>query len=112
MTPERPRVIVFGDSVILAGLQASLGISPDMELIILDPTQVHSLSELDSLHPAAVIYELGSLPLDFFQTVLQQADLLLIGIDPETNRAMFWCGREGSRLSSEILAHVIRDTAI
>jgi hypothetical protein len=107
MTPERQRVILFGDSVILAGLQASLGFSSDLEVIPLDPFQVYA-EDLRRLQPDAVIFELGSISADFFQSVLQQANLLLIGIDPETNRAMFWSGQEADRLSSEVLAHAIQ----
>jgi hypothetical protein len=37
--------------------------------------------------------------------------LLLIGIDPETNRSMFWPGQEASEVTAHDLTRAIRRTS-
>jgi hypothetical protein len=78
-----------------------------MEVISLDPAQISANEQLHSLHPSAIIFILGSIATDAFQSVLQQANILLIGIDPETNRAMLWAGREVTGLSASALERAI-----
>lgn len=93
MKPEPQRVILYGNSLILAGMQASLGSSSFLECIALDRSPEDTAETVQALHPAAVIFDLGEGQPEFHLSLLQQPNLLLIGIDPETDRMLVWSGQ-------------------
>jgi hypothetical protein len=81
------RVLVCGDSVVLAGVATSLSPDPDCE----DLSHVLPINrkELCRLHPDVVLVDLKAIPAAIVDTVSRQlSGLLLIGIDLETNRAV------------------------
>lgn len=100
--------MIVGSTVILAGIEASLDLDPGCEIAghapSLDP------NELRALRPDVVIFELAAGTPDFgFSLAQELPGLLLIGIDPETNRALLWSGWEAEALTSRDLAQAIRD---
>ncbi len=105
---ERQKVILYGDTVILAGLQASLSNSPNLEILSLDGSPVELAEALHQLHPAALIFDLGSVQPDFPLTILQQSTLLFIGIDPDSHQALVWAGQQIQELSMPDLVGMIQ----
>jgi hypothetical protein len=104
--PNRRRVILFGDSVILAGIRASLSASPYLEVISLDQPQMKPAENLLDYHPDAVIFDLhgaAEIPLAAFQRL----DLCFIGIDPETHEAVVWSGKHEEAIAAADLIDVI-----
>jgi hypothetical protein len=78
--------------------------------VIARPLQT-GLAELVELQPDALIYELDSLPGEFLYGLSRELpELLQIGIDPETNRAIFWSGQEAAELTSRDLTRAIHHT--
>lgn len=108
MNEERQRVILYGDSVILTGVQVSLSVASHLEIITLDQPSASLVQDLPALHPDAVIFDLGSLSPDFPLALLQQAGLVLIGIDPDTHQALVWSGRQAAADGAEDLIAMIR----
>lgn len=103
------RVLVYGDSVALAGVATSLSLDPDCEVL------GHCLpmreEELERCHPDALIFELDVLPPTSVYAVSRQLPgLLLIGIDLETNRAFLWTGKQMEGWTSLDLKEVIHGT--
>lgn len=82
---ERKRIILYGDSLILAGVQASLSDSPELEVIVLGEPSVDLARTLYELKPAAMIFDLCSTRPELPLVDLQQLNLLLIGVDPSTS---------------------------
>ncbi|HZW04435.1 MAG TPA: hypothetical protein VFF68_10945 [Anaerolineaceae bacterium] len=80
------RVILYGDSLILAGVQASLKVSPNLEIIVLNDLSADLPQSICELQPAAVIFDLGSVQPEITLALLRQSDLLLIGVDPSSNQ--------------------------
>ncbi len=107
MNEERQRVILYGDSVILAAMQASLSGFPNLEVISLEQSPSSLMEGWCDLHLAAVVFDLASVSPDFPLVLLQQANLLLIGINPETHQAHVWSGQQQSELSMQDLVQVI-----
>jgi len=105
---ERQRVILYGDSLILAGVRASLETTPGIEFLVLDQPLNRPLEELRLLCPAAIIFDLGAVQPESLLSLLQQPDLLLIGIDPETHQALVWSGRQTAAVAVADLVSVIR----
>jgi hypothetical protein len=107
MTEEQQRVILYGDSLILAGVQASLGLSPNLEVIALGEPPADLTPLLSDLHPEAVIFDLGAIQPDFLRALVQQPGLLLIGIDPETHEATVLSGHQAQAETTRDLVQVI-----
>ena len=112
MMEKRQRVILFGDSLILAGVRASLEANPGIETLTLDQPLDGPLEELHRLRPAAVIFDLSAVQLDSLLSLLQQPDLLLIGIDPETHQVLVWSGKKASAEAATDLVNVIPTNSI
>jgi DNA-binding NarL/FixJ family response regulator len=84
---KQQRVIVYGNTVVLAGIEARLRLDPNTEVI--GHTQTGNQQELAGLHPDVVIFDLDDVQPEFLQTQFQlQPDLLLIGIDPESHEVL------------------------
>lgn len=105
------RVLVCGSSVALAGIETSLSLDPDCE--VLSHASPISPEELHSLAPDVVLFDLDAVPPSFVFTVSSELPgALLIGIDLETNRAMLWTERHAEGLSSQDLARVIHEQGL
>ncbi len=107
MTEERQRVILYGDSLILEGLRPSLQARPNIEICVLDQPLGERLAELRSMCPAALIFDLGAVRPDCPLALLQQPGLRLIGINPETHRALVWSGRQVTAVDVGDLVQVV-----
>jgi len=107
MAKERKRVVVLGDTVFLSGIQASLVAYPGLEVFNLEQPLEKPFEVLSRLRPDAVIFDLEVTQPDFLFPLLQQPGLLLIGIDPETHRALVWSGRQAAAVDAADLVQVI-----
>jgi hypothetical protein len=107
MATARRRVILYGDSVILTGVRASLERRSDLEVLAFDRPVDWSLEELGAHCPAGVIFDLAVIEPDLLLSLLQQPGLLLIGINPETHQVMVWSGREAAVVVAADLVDVI-----
>jgi hypothetical protein len=111
MNKTRQQVILYGDTLILAGVQASLNASPNLEVIVLDPAMENPADALRGLRPVAVIFDLESLA-DLPLAFLQQAGLrelpLLIGVNPSRNETLVLSGQSRQALHAADLENVIR----
>ena len=108
MSENQRRVILYGDSLILAGVRASLETCPDLQILLLDPSQDKPLEAIRSCCPATFIFDLGAVQPDFQLSLLQQPGLLLVGINPETHQALVWSGRQAAAAAAADLVDVIR----
>ncbi len=107
---EKQRVILYGDSLILDGVRATLARSPGIEILVLDQPLDRPLDALPPLCPAALIFDLEAEEPDFPLALLQQPGLLLVGIDPETHQVLVWSGKQATAVSAADLVGVIRGT--
>ena len=81
------RVVIHGDSLILAGIEASISQDSDCEVIAHTLTCQTPL--LVTLEPDVVIFDLASTKPECLPVELQtQPGLLLIGIDPENHEVL------------------------
>ena len=105
---EHPRrAIVYGDSLILEGVRASLGKCPGLEVLVLHQPPEKLRDELRAYCPAALIFDLSVSQPDLLVSLFQNPELLLIGIDPETHRALVWSGRQAATVDAADLLQVI-----
>lgn len=104
MQQTQQRVILLGDSLILAGVQARLTGVSGLEVIALGRSAEATAATISALHPAVVIFDLGEGQPDFPLSLLHHPDLLLVGINPETHQALVWSGQiEAVQAASDLL---------
>ena len=92
----------------MSGIQASLVTYPGLEVFNLEQPVEKPFEVLSRLHPDAVIFDLEVTQPDFLFPLLQQPGLLLIGVDPETHRALVWSGRLAPAAAATDLIGVIQ----
>jgi len=107
MDEKRQRVILYGDSLILDGVRASLATCPGIEVLVLDQPLDKPLETLHPLCPAALIFDLEAERPEFPLALLQQPGILLVGIDPETHQVLVWSGKPAPAAATADLLAVI-----
>jgi hypothetical protein len=103
----RRRVLLFGDTLLLASLRVSLLSYSGLD--VLDVTDsVASEEELLTLHPDVVIFDVaGEQPTILHNLTEALPDLLLIGIDPSHSRGLVWSRHQLQELSTSDLVGII-----
>jgi len=106
------RVILYGNTIILAGIHLSLAANPSLEVQVLDPTQGGE-SDLLALRPDVIIFDTHSIQPEFhFNLIQRRCGLQLIGIDPDKAQVLVWSGQQLSELSSQELLAVIQQNRL
>ncbi len=105
---EPQRVILYGDSVLLAGVQASLSLSPNLEIITLEELPADWVAILYELHPSAIIFDLRSTRPELPLAILRQPNLVLIGIDPDNAGTLVVSSHPTQARSTDDLIDLIR----
>ena len=103
---ERRRILLYGDTLMLAGLRNCLESDAAFEVIALDAA-LAARHDLLALNPDIVIFDTHCVPPQFQCDLIQQWEGLLIGIDPGHNRVLLWTGQHKSALSVQDLVEVI-----
>lgn len=101
------KIILYGNSVILGTLGASLGRYPDLEIMTLSPT-LEGAEELEALTPDVILFdEDAGRPEAAFVLLKRYANLLLIGINPENEQLFLWSSGQGSVVSTADIVQTI-----
>ena len=104
---EKRRVLLYGRSLILGTVGTSLQQSPHLEIVSLAPP-LPTVQELGALTPDVIIFDVEAARPEFAISLLEvRPSLLLIGLDPGSNQALLWSGRQVSELSTQDLVQVI-----
>jgi hypothetical protein len=104
---KRQRILLYGNTLMLAGMRASLEANPAFEVVALDASQA-SGQDLLALSPTILIFDTASIHPQFYGDLIQQwTGVLLIGIDPDSNQVLLWEGQQMCELSVQCLVEVI-----
>lgn len=105
----RTRVIVYGSSLHITGIAASLKADQSLEVMSVAPHSPTPRQSLAGLNPAVIIFDLGDPPASVDVTLLRQRPgILLIGVDPASDEILVLSGRPQPALSVSDLVHVIQ----
>jgi DNA-binding NarL/FixJ family response regulator len=104
------KVVLYGNSVFMAGVEASLKSRDEIEVIHIDASLPDAVQELDVLNPAVVIFDLSSPPplrlgLPF---VRDHLGLPFIGLDVTSNTVLVLSCQQYPALTVDDLAQVIQ----
>lgn len=104
----RKRIILFGNTLMLAGVQAALEAAQAFEVIPLDNGRA-AQADLLALQPHAIIFDVGSIrPRFCYELVRELPGLHLFGLDPESNQVLLWSGQHLHELSAAGLVHALQ----
>jgi hypothetical protein len=102
---KRRRIVLFGNSIILGTVGASLHRSLQYDVITMPPSKPE---DLNSLAPDIVLFDLeGSRPETAFRMLESCPSLTLVGISPDNNIVKVWSSRQLRELSTQDLMGVI-----
>ena len=102
-------LVLYGNSVFLAGLKAQLEQTAELELITMEATPTEVADSVRTCRPQAVLFDLSMGYPDFAAALLhEQHGLLLIGVDPNSNELLILSSRPQQALSVSDLVHVIQ----
>ena len=104
---RQPKVLFYGNSLVLAGVQATFNGRPGFETVALD--QPITQTELLLLNPTVVVFDMGTLESEFFLAQMQELPgLLLVGVDPESHEVLL-TGQAVCSISLEQITQIVHD---
>lgn len=88
-----PVLALFGESLLIEGLEASLKDREGVEIVRLDTSRPTAVQVLDKLSPDIIVFDLAPSQLSCVFTFLQtHTDVILIGLDIDHDQALFLSG--------------------
>jgi hypothetical protein len=103
----RVKVVLYGDTLVLAGLQASLATYAGLDVLCL-AAPLADEQDIYTLRPDVVIVDAAAVPCPPFRLLSElPSDLLLVSVDAATNRVQVWSGQQMSAASTRDLVALI-----
>jgi hypothetical protein len=104
---DKRRVLLYGKSLILGTVGISLQQFPHLEVIALSPP-LPAAQELDALAPDVIIFDVEAAHPESALSLLEACPgLLLIGIDPASDRLLMVSGQQTHALTMQDLVQAI-----
>ena len=104
---EQKRILLYGNSVVLGCIGASLERAGKFELTHLSAPWPDR-SQLEAMCPDVILFDADSgQPAPAFSLLKKRLDLLLVSIDPDGNFVRLWSGRQYRELSTNDLTALI-----
>jgi hypothetical protein len=105
---ERTWVVVYGCSLSMAGIAASLKAEAGLAVVCVDPNSPTARQCLNDVNPAVIVFDRSDPYLDLDITLLRERPgLLLIGVDPSSDELLVLSSRSAQALSVADLLRVI-----
>lgn len=99
-------VVLYGNSLALSGVGASLAGHPEVQVLRLGATDRPS-EELLRLEPDVVVFDLATAQPDVVTLLRQHPRVLPVGVDLEAHQAVVFTGRSSRALTADDLLRVI-----
>jgi hypothetical protein len=107
MPPSR-RVVLYGNSIALAGIAVNCSNHPGLEIVMIDGGDPAAARRLKELATDVVIFDLAESRPDLTIALLRERPgLLLLGVDPSRNDMLVLSGHPERALSMEDLLQVV-----
>jgi hypothetical protein len=104
---ETRRVLIYGNSVILGSIGASLRRRPQLEVMMCEPLH-GDLQPIEALDPDVVLFDVASTPAEaLFPLLESRSSMVLIGVSPDVNLVKVWSGRQLREMSLVELTEII-----
>jgi hypothetical protein len=104
------RVVLYGSSLFIEGLEESLKAVPALEVVRLRADANNLLQQARRVQPNAVVIESGALPDEFSIGLLKEfPGLLLVALDRETSHLLVLSGQQAPAVTTKDLVQVIEN---
>jgi hypothetical protein len=101
-------LVLCGQSLFMAGLEASLGVDAALRVIRLDTSLAQSGAELQRLHPGTVIFETNPENLQYVTELMNTCPgISLLGLDTERNTIAVYSCKKQEMVSARELRRLI-----
>ena len=101
-------VALYGNSLILSSVGASLNSRAGVHVIAINPSEPGGVERIRALEPDVIVFDTAAADPDSALILWKEhPNVLLIGIDLTTNRALVMSGRSSQLLTPDDLADVI-----
>ena len=101
-------VLIFGRSLNLAGIGACLKHVEGLDVLEIDPREPDARQRLEALTPEVILFDLLDPPNDLDMALLcSKPGLLLIGVDPSTDKVLILKGQCSSVMTVNELSQLI-----
>ncbi len=104
---ERQTVVLYGNSLFVTGMEASLRGERGLEVVRIDATIPSAAQCLDALRPDVVIFDLTA-PNSPSSILQEYPGLPLIGLDPNSDTVVVFSSQQHTVLTTNDLAQVIQ----
>jgi hypothetical protein len=103
------RVVVYGKSLSVASIGASLQNRPGFELLSLDASLPGAIQRLDPVTPDVVIFDLATAHVveEAVSLLAAHPNLVLVGFDLTSHRALLLSGEQSTVLTTDDLVQII-----
>jgi hypothetical protein len=108
------KVLLYGNSLVVSTIAASLQECGDLELVRVDANPDHpagladAAARLGAREPITVVFDQATARPDLAMALLDQhPHVLLIGVDPATHQALVWSGRQTAAVVAADLVRAI-----
>ena len=106
---ERTQVVVYGTSLHMAGIAASLKEEAGLAVACVEPDSAAARQHLPELSPAVIVFDLSDTkPGPDITLLRERPDLLLIGVDPSSDELLLLSSRPAQALTLSDLIELIR----
>ena len=110
--PETRTVVLYGNSLVVSSIGASLQCRAGLRVLPLDAALPDAAQQLSALQPDVIIFDLATtLPNDAIRLWRALPALLLIGVDLSKGAALVLSGQPARMLTTNDLLHVIESHA-
>jgi hypothetical protein len=103
----RTRILLYGNSLVLGGIGASLRAEGRFEVVSL-ARSLPDTSDVEALAPDVIVFDIetpGSAAA--FSTIESNPDMMILGVSPDENIVQLWSGRQYRELSTKDLTALI-----
>ena len=102
------KVVLYGKSLLISSVGASLEDCADLEVISIDPSG-SGMQQIKKIQPSVVIFDLAAIqPEVSIELWKTQPDLVLIGVDLMTGKSMVFSSQPARVLTTADLMQLLR----
>ena len=108
--PKTKKIILYGSSLFIAGLDASLSAIPGLDIQRVEAKAGDDLEHVRAVAPEVIIVEMGIASKNLTFTLLQKFQgVTLIGLNPESDHLLVVSVQQQTALAAADLVKVIQD---
>ncbi len=105
---NRTRVVVYGNTLSMAGIAASLKVETTLDVFCVDPKHPSARKCLNELDSKTIIFDRTEPHPELDLALLrEQPGLLLVGVDPSSDDLLVLTGQRNRIVTASELAHLV-----